>query len=97
MAYQFKIVRFNVAPKQAVNVIPFDENRRYFLIANSVTSLNEFYILYYNFEQTNLTSIPQDSFAIYQGGYYEPNVVPSNAISVYNNNAINTLSGFVLI
>ena len=91
----FNITRFSLAPRQALNVLPQDPNRKYFFIANSATSLNEMYILYYQLEQTGLLVTPQDAFAIYQGGYYEPNMIPQNAISIYNNNAVNTITGFI--
>lgn len=96
MAVEFKILRFQVEPLVCKQVMQFDSDRSYFLISNSATSLNEFYVLFYAYEQNNLSVVPDGAFAIYQGGYYEPTKTPANAISVYNLSAVNTLKGFIL-
>ena len=96
MAKEFKILKFSIEPFTSKLIAQFDANREYFLIANSATSLNEFYVMFFPFEQTGLFAIPDGSFAIYQGGFYEPTKIPSNAISVYNQSGVNTLKGFIL-
>lgn len=96
MAVEFKILKFQVEPFTLKQIMQFNSNREYFLIANSVLSLNELYVLFYPFEQANMQSVPDGAFAIYQGGYYEPTKVPANAISVYNLSGVNTINGFIL-
>lgn len=96
MAYEFKLLKFQIEPLASKIILQYDGNRQYLLISNSITSLNEFYIMFYPYEQANIPSVPDGAFAIYQGGYYEPNKIPSNVVSVCNINAVNTLNGFIL-
>ena len=96
MAKLFKILPFQVLPLQCILVMPQDFNREYLLISNSVISLNQLAFVFYNLESASLSAAPKDSISIYPSGYYEPNIIPANEISVYNPSSVNSISGFIL-
>lgn len=96
MAKEFRILRFNVLPLTAVNILPFDDNRQYLLISCSAISFTSLDLILYSFSSNNYVGV-SDVLTIYQSGFYEPVLVPSNAISIGNPNATLTLSGFIYV
>lgn len=96
MAKEFKLLRFNVPPLSAVNILPFDDNRQYLLVSCSAISSTALDLILYNFVSSNYAGLT-DVLTIYQSGFYEPVLVPSNAISIGNSNATLTLSGFIYV
>ena len=95
MAYNFRTLRFTVPAISAIEVLQFDENRKYLLVACSPLSAFAIYIAFYSLTGSNQPSIKDDTLVIYPNGYYEPVLVPNNIISIHNPNTSPAI-GFIL-
>lgn len=95
MAYNFRTLRFTVPAISAIEVLNFDDDRKYLLIACSPLSNFQIYVAFYSLTGSNQPTIKDDTLAIYPNGYYEPVLVPSNIVSIHNPNTL-SVTGFIL-
>ncbi len=94
MTVRLKSLRIVIPPQSSIQILPSDNDRKYLLIGCSVLSSTDIYLVFYPLEQS-LSAPPLDGLNLSQGGYYEPNVIPNNEISLINVNTVSA-AAFVL-
>lgn len=90
MAVNFIVSKYSILPGQAINILPVNNDRKYLLLSCSVLSLVPVAFVFRNYVDSNVTTFPYDSITLFQGGNYEPIIVPSNEISFINQDMANT-------
>lgn len=84
MSLNFITQRFTINANSALSVLNFDDNRKYLLIGCASVSLAPIIILFYEYNGTLENLDKLDGLKIYPNGYYEPNIIPNNIISLQN-------------
>lgn len=95
MALNFQTLRFNVPANSAFSVLFYNPDRKYLLIACASTSLAAINVLFYEYNSSSEALDKQDGLKVYPTGYYEPNVIPNNIISLQNPST-SVATGFII-
>lgn len=95
MTFNFLTLRFTVPPNTAISFLPFNADRKYLLVACSSTSIAAILVLFYEYSGTNEILEKPDGLKIFSSGFYEPNIIPNNIISLQNPST-SAATGFIL-